>query len=176
MHDCPNCGQACDCDGEDTWNDAASFDCEHDCEEEDDDGSQDGIEEGIEAFTRIIYPDFKPCPFCGCPDVREYVDDGFYCEQCGYGYIWTGQETEEQQVDIRKRWNTRPVEDALREKLESTSNEKDEALDSLDASFANRDMLNRENARLREALERIRKESIDCVAREIADQMLAHGW
>ncbi len=28
MHDCIECENACDCDGEDTWNDAATEDCE----------------------------------------------------------------------------------------------------------------------------------------------------
>ena len=32
-----------------------------------------------------------------------------------------------------------------------------------------------ENEQLRQALERINNESIDCYAREIAEQMLAHG-
>ncbi|MCU0502519.1 MAG: hypothetical protein MUC51_12295 [Anaerolineae bacterium] len=128
MHDCPHCGQACDCDGEDTWNDAAQMGCDHRCEEEDDeDAFDDGIEEGYQA----VRPDFKPCPFCGCEDVREYVDDGFYCEQCGYGYIWTGQETEQQQIEVRQRWNTRPIEDELR-----TENERLRALDArYDAEF-----------------------------------------
>jgi hypothetical protein len=31
MHDCPRCGQACDCDLEDTWLDAP-IDCICDCE------------------------------------------------------------------------------------------------------------------------------------------------
>ncbi len=34
MHDCPDCGQACDCDGEDTWFDwdsDAAMECECDC-------------------------------------------------------------------------------------------------------------------------------------------------
>lgn len=30
MHECPFCGQACDCDGEDTWLDAP-IDCMCDC-------------------------------------------------------------------------------------------------------------------------------------------------
>jgi len=34
MHDCPECGQPCDCDNEDIWNDAASEDCVHGCEED----------------------------------------------------------------------------------------------------------------------------------------------
>lgn len=40
MHECPGCGQACDCDGEDIWNDAASRACGHDCAdgESEDDG------------------------------------------------------------------------------------------------------------------------------------------
>lgn len=127
MHECPHCGQACACDGEDVWNDAAAYGCEHECAEYDDDeGAQEGIEEGMDAGPRIIFPDFKPCPFCGCAYVREYVDDGFYCEQCGYGYIWHGLETEQQQDEIRKRWNTRPIEDALRAENERLRHEGDE--------------------------------------------------
>lgn len=41
MHECPNCGFACDCDGDDTWNDAAAADCVCGCDEEDDDGADD---------------------------------------------------------------------------------------------------------------------------------------
>lgn len=37
MHECYGCGQACDCDGEDIWNDAASRECVHGCEDGDDD-------------------------------------------------------------------------------------------------------------------------------------------
>jgi len=33
MHECPDCGQACDCDGEDTWFDVSRLDCYCDCEE-----------------------------------------------------------------------------------------------------------------------------------------------
>jgi hypothetical protein len=34
MHECPNCGFICDCDGEDTWHDDISIgDCDCDCEE-----------------------------------------------------------------------------------------------------------------------------------------------
>ena len=36
MHECPNCGQACDCIGDDTWDDSEAIDCEHDCDYEDD--------------------------------------------------------------------------------------------------------------------------------------------
>jgi len=32
MHECPECGQACDCDGEDTWFDNYT-NCEHECDE-----------------------------------------------------------------------------------------------------------------------------------------------
>lgn len=35
MHECENCGQACDCDGEDTWLETPD-DCSHDCEDFDD--------------------------------------------------------------------------------------------------------------------------------------------
>ena len=35
MHECPECGQACDCDMEDTWIESPD-DCSHDCEPFDD--------------------------------------------------------------------------------------------------------------------------------------------
>ena len=38
MHECPECGQACDCDGEDTWFDYYfDIDCNHECEYYEDD-------------------------------------------------------------------------------------------------------------------------------------------
>jgi hypothetical protein len=52
MHECPECGQACDCDGEDVWNDYASLDCEHDCEDEED-----------------ADDDYECCVDCGSPDI-----------------------------------------------------------------------------------------------------------
>lgn len=38
MHECPECGQVCDCCGDDTWNDLESRVCTHKCEEREDDG------------------------------------------------------------------------------------------------------------------------------------------
>jgi len=35
MHDCPECGEACDCDCEDTWWDEVE-DCDHQCTPEPD--------------------------------------------------------------------------------------------------------------------------------------------
>lgn len=35
MHDCPECGLACDCDGEDLHHDQAPDDCVHDCDPDD---------------------------------------------------------------------------------------------------------------------------------------------
>jgi hypothetical protein len=32
MHSCPDCGQACDCDGEDTWIDENEETCSHACD------------------------------------------------------------------------------------------------------------------------------------------------
>ncbi len=34
MHDCLDCGQACDCDGEDTWFDDPPDDCAHGCDDD----------------------------------------------------------------------------------------------------------------------------------------------
>jgi len=42
MHDCPECGGTCDCDGEDHFQEAPE-DCSHECPEvEDDDFVDDG--------------------------------------------------------------------------------------------------------------------------------------
>ena len=50
MHECPECGQACACDQEDTWLDSESESCEHQCEpgdldEDDDPGDSDDEED-----------------------------------------------------------------------------------------------------------------------------------
>lgn len=42
MHECLDCGMACDCDGEDTWlDDFADLNCVHECEEEGEDDFDD---------------------------------------------------------------------------------------------------------------------------------------
>ena len=47
MHDCPDCGAACDCDGEDHMQDAP-WDCTHECEHDEDDKEWDDDDwEGI---------------------------------------------------------------------------------------------------------------------------------
>ena len=44
MHECPECGQACDCDGEDTWFDFPyNLDCTHDCEPDSDEDMDEYI-------------------------------------------------------------------------------------------------------------------------------------
>ena len=48
MHECPECGQACDCDGEDTWHEwdsGEAEDCECDHEGFSADGDDDYDEE-----------------------------------------------------------------------------------------------------------------------------------
>lgn len=47
--------------------------------------------------------------------------------------------------------------------------------DDYEALQSENELLRAEIGRLREALKRINKDSIDCVAREIACEMLAHG-
>ena len=32
MHECSECGNSCDCDGEDLWYDTAPDECDHECE------------------------------------------------------------------------------------------------------------------------------------------------
>ena len=40
MHECPECGQVCDCDGEDTWYENVTA-CVHDCDDQDFDDDYD---------------------------------------------------------------------------------------------------------------------------------------
>lgn len=42
MHECPNCGMACDCDVDDLWNGDFEGVCHCDCEDEDDIEDIDG--------------------------------------------------------------------------------------------------------------------------------------
>ena len=44
MHECPDCAQACDCDGEDTWFDFPhNLNCSHDCEPDSDEDMDEYI-------------------------------------------------------------------------------------------------------------------------------------
>jgi hypothetical protein len=52
MHECPACGMACDCDGDDLWNEEAE--CRCDCED---------------------HEDFDACPICGSPDLCDCEDN-----------------------------------------------------------------------------------------------------
>lgn len=89
--------------------------------------------------------ELKPCPFCGGPATHEPCGD-IGCAEDGCGVVAMVYCFGDHENTV-ERWNKRPIEDGLRA----------------------------ENERLRGALERILKESIDCDAREIAEQMLAHG-
>lgn len=41
MHSCPDCDQACACDGEDVWNDEAAEECVHNCDTDGEQGLED---------------------------------------------------------------------------------------------------------------------------------------
>lgn len=48
MHECPDCGQACDCDGEDTWYEFDEIEeCSHVCDDECD--NDDLFDEDLDA-------------------------------------------------------------------------------------------------------------------------------
>lgn len=51
MHECPNCGQACDCIGDDTWDDTEAEECQCECEwlEDNEDGWDDDNEDEYDA-------------------------------------------------------------------------------------------------------------------------------
>lgn len=74
MHECPECGQACDCDGEDVWHAwPYNLTCRHGCEE-DDDLDADYFNEGH-------------CVDCGSSSVADQ------CQCCGGGLCYMHSET-----------------------------------------------------------------------------------
>jgi len=53
MHECPGCGQACDCIGDDTWDDTEAWHCQCTCEwlrdnTDEDDGIMLGFEDDLD--------------------------------------------------------------------------------------------------------------------------------
>jgi hypothetical protein len=86
MHDCPRCGQACDCDLEDTWLEAP-VDCICDCEGYYD--SEDDYEDWAEdAYPELLLEDDSDslaacCPSCGFSILIPDEETGFWeCPNC----------------------------------------------------------------------------------------------
>lgn len=75
MHDCPLCQAACDCDGEDHFNDAASNEREHDCEPNEDGELEDLEDLGLPGYEDDGQPS---CRVCGCTQDRA----------CAGGCVW----------------------------------------------------------------------------------------
>ena len=48
MHECPDCGQVCDCIGDDTWDSSESAYCCHECDESNEECFQEGQEDAFE--------------------------------------------------------------------------------------------------------------------------------
>lgn len=75
MHECPECNQTCDCDGEDTWNDFDSSDvenCVHECEDMDEDEFEND-DMDTDVSCSICYQLFGHAP--GCPHGAEEEAD-----------------------------------------------------------------------------------------------------
>lgn len=84
MHECPSCGQACDCDGEDVWNDYAARDCTHDCEEDDWEDDQQGLDACCIDCGSIEIA--GTCSGCGSYICSAHaVADGRMCTMCRKG-------------------------------------------------------------------------------------------
>lgn len=70
-HECPDCGQACYCDGDDTWMDSGAATCGHGCDPEEDD--RDGFDdEAPYAAPPAARADEGAQPWCGCGDVVKF--------------------------------------------------------------------------------------------------------
>lgn len=79
MHECPECGQACDCDMEDTWLNAPFF-CTHQCEEEDDDPDGFDLECCVDCGDINIS---TTCQCCGGWLCHRHAETGAgFCKSC----------------------------------------------------------------------------------------------
>jgi hypothetical protein len=85
MHDCPECGMACDCDGEDTWLNAPP-DCQCDCRDFDDDEFRHDEEDN---YSCDYYPcdeqwdDYKPSLWERFTDWWHTITYFSRCSYCG---------------------------------------------------------------------------------------------
>ena len=66
MHECPNCCQACDCTGDDTWSDAESEICTCDCE---------WAADNYEGFSDSTWDDDD--------HEQDWPEDATRCDACG---------------------------------------------------------------------------------------------
>ena len=67
--------------------------------------------------------DLKACPFCGCENVTlifwDDDDDGDCTVDCHGVKCCNAFDYWGSQTDVIAKWNTRPIEDALRAEIES---------------------------------------------------------
>ena len=83
-------------------------------------------------------PELKPCPFCGEIDGVECFDlpnDYYKIECCSEMYCGRNKLSDETVDDMTKRyWNTRPIEDALRQRIAELEAQLAEAQDERNAT------------------------------------------
>lgn len=94
MHECPECGQTCDCDGEDIWRDwPFNLDCTHECEKDDDDLYLDDTSWSEEEMNPLSDTPWHVDPpierFELSPELREFLGQRVriawvaYCKETG---------------------------------------------------------------------------------------------
>ncbi len=96
MHECPECGQTCDCDGEDTWNDVGSSDwlnCSHECEDFEEDDLMPDLDELDDEGNMVINSSAasntglqSDGALCSCLHPGQLTED-FICQKCGLPYL-----------------------------------------------------------------------------------------
>lgn len=77
MHECPECGQACDCDNEDTWFDSP-VDCLHDCED------LDSLEDPDDDYELFELAGYEPEPPTLMQKIKRWLIDHlpYRCDVC----------------------------------------------------------------------------------------------
>lgn len=95
--------------------------------------------------------ELKPCPFCGSKaKYYKNFNAGYYeitCSECDY-CLMSGDDIEE----VVETWNTRPIEDELRQELEEVKFALQVEENDNEYNCAEKDRLKEENERLRRAL------------------------
>lgn len=87
MHECPICGQTCDCDGEDTWfSYPYNLDCTCNCEEERDADEDDLMpdDDDLEDWS-LSASSVSPTPREPATPIRKASSEAIYheCGNCG---------------------------------------------------------------------------------------------
>jgi hypothetical protein len=116
------------------------------------------------------------CPFCGSDEVTadDPDIDGIFCQGCGFWWSFDGDgDYDVIRAETIARWNSRPIEDALRAEVERLREAWQDALRTLGEAWEIESDRRQSIRMLRNALEQISLETKDDHAWTVANYALA---